>query len=39
MERLIGASTAIRAEAPDKIDFLHSIQCQIGLPDCQCQTP
>jgi replication initiator protein len=32
MEKLIDASAAIRAEPPDRIDFLHSIQCQIGLP-------
>lgn len=31
-EKLIDASAAIRAEPPAKIDFLHTIQCQIGLP-------
>ena len=32
MERLIDASTAIRSEPPERIDFLHTIQCQIGIP-------
>jgi len=31
-ERLIEASGAIRADRPDRIDFLHSIQCQCGIP-------
>jgi hypothetical protein len=30
--RLIDASTAIRSEPPKKIDFLHTIQCQCGIP-------
>jgi len=30
--RLIDASTAIRASRPDRIDFLHTVQCQCGLP-------
>ncbi|HLN26694.1 MAG TPA: replication protein RepA [Gemmataceae bacterium] len=32
MERLIDAAAAIRAEPPERIDFLHSIQCQCGIP-------
>ncbi len=32
MERLIDASAAIRAEPPQRIDFLHTIQCQCGIP-------
>jgi len=32
MERLIDASAAIRAEPPERIDFLHTIQCQCGIP-------
>lgn len=32
LERLIDASTAIRSEPPERIDFLHTIQCQIGIP-------
>lgn len=31
-ERLVAASSAIRAEPPDRIDFLHSVQTQCGLP-------
>jgi len=31
-ERLIEASAAIRAEPPDRIDFLHTVQCQCGIP-------
>ncbi len=31
-EKLIDASTAIRGELPSQIDFLHTIQCQLGLP-------
>ncbi len=31
-ERLLDASTAIRAEPPDRVDFLHTIQCQCGIP-------
>jgi Plasmid encoded RepA protein len=30
--RLIDASTAIRTDPPDRIDFLHTVQCQIGIP-------
>jgi hypothetical protein len=30
--RMIDASTAIRSEAPDRIDFLHTVQCQCGIP-------
>jgi len=32
MERLIDASAAIRTNPPERIDFLHSIQCQCGIP-------
>ncbi len=32
LERLIDASAAIRAEPPERIDFLHTIQCHIGIP-------
>ena len=31
-KRLIDASTSIRSEAPDRIDFLHTVQCQCGIP-------
>jgi hypothetical protein len=31
-QRLIDASTAIRGEAPDRIDYLHTVQCQCGIP-------
>ena len=31
-EKLIKASAIIRAEAPERIDFLHTIQCQCGIP-------
>lgn len=31
-EKLIDASTQIRNEPPKQLDFLHTIQCQIGLP-------
>ena len=30
--RLLDTSHAIREEAPDRIDFLHSVQCQCGIP-------
>ncbi len=30
--RLLDASTAIRTDPPQRIDFLHTIQCQIGMP-------
>src|SRR3954470_6689998 len=32
LERLIDASAAIRAEPPERIDFLHTVQCQCGIP-------
>src|SRR5215471_4341698 len=32
LERLIEVSTAIRMDPPERIDFLHTIQCQIGIP-------
>jgi hypothetical protein len=31
-QRLLDASTAIRCEPPDRIDFLHTIHCQCGIP-------
>lgn len=31
-ERLIEASAVIRAEPPERIDFLHTVQAQCGLP-------
>ena len=31
-EKLLDASTQIRTEPPQRVDFLHTIQCQIGLP-------
>lgn len=30
--KLLDASEAIRTDPPDRIDFLHSIQCQCGIP-------
>ena len=30
--RLLDASAAIRSDPPERIDFLHSIQCQCGIP-------
>ena len=30
--RLLEASTAIRGAPPDRINFLHAIQCQCGIP-------
>ena len=30
--RLLDASTAIRGVPPDRIDFLHTVQCQCGIP-------
>lgn len=30
--RLLDASTAIRSDSPDRIDFLHTVQCQCGIP-------
>ncbi len=30
--RLLDSSTAIRSAPPERIDFLHSVQCQIGIP-------
>lgn len=30
--RLVNAAEAIPVSAPDRIDFLHSVLCQIGLP-------
>ena len=31
-KRLLNASVSIRQSPPDRIDFLHSIQCQCGIP-------
>src|SRR5580698_1715326 len=31
-EKLVDASSAIRTEPPQRLDFLHTIQCQLGLP-------
>ena len=31
-ERLIEVSALIQAERPDRIDFLHTVQCQCGIP-------
>ena len=31
-QRLLDTATAIRNDPPDRIDFLHTIQCQIGIP-------
>lgn len=31
-QRLLDTSAAIRADAPERIDFLHSVQCQLGIP-------
>jgi hypothetical protein len=30
--RLLDTSTAIRSAPPDKINFLHAVQCQCGIP-------
>ena len=30
--RLIDTSTAIRTLPPERIDFLHTVQCQCGIP-------
>jgi hypothetical protein len=31
-QRLIDASTLIRGTPPERIDFLHTVQCQCGIP-------
>jgi hypothetical protein len=31
-QQLLTASAAIRGSSPERIDFLHSIQCQCGIP-------
>src|SRR5205823_3374143 len=31
-QRLFDTSVAIRGEPPERIDFLHTIQCQCGIP-------
>jgi hypothetical protein len=35
-EKLLEASALIRSERPERIDFLHSVQCQCGIP---CRNP
>lgn len=30
--KLLDAAAAIRADRPDRIDFLHTVQCQCGIP-------
>ncbi len=30
--KLLEAATAIRADRPEQIDFLHTVQCQCGIP-------
>ena len=32
--KLLDASTIIRSDPPDRIDFLHTVQCQCGIPYC-----
>src|SRR5271155_2317618 len=31
-QQLLDASTAIRGAPPERIDFLHTVQCQCGIP-------
>lgn len=31
-QRLLDTSTSIRTTPPDRIDFLHTVQCQCGIP-------
>jgi hypothetical protein len=31
-QKLVEASAMIRAERPERIDFLHTVQCQCGIP-------
>ena len=31
-QRLLDTSTAIRGAPPDRINFLHAVQCQCGIP-------
>src|SRR5262249_26775579 len=31
-QKLVEASALIQAERPDRIDFLHTVQCQCGIP-------
>ncbi len=31
-KRLLDAAAAIRTDRPDRIDFLHTVQCQCGIP-------
>ena len=30
--RLLNASEAIRTQPPDRLDFLHTVMCQVGMP-------
>ncbi|MEI7924549.1 MAG: replication protein RepA [Planctomycetota bacterium] len=30
--RLLNASEAIRTQKPDRLDFLHTVMCQVGMP-------
>jgi hypothetical protein len=32
LEKLLDLSAAIRSHPPERIDFLHAVQCQIGIP-------
>jgi len=32
LSRIVGAADQISAEGPDRIDYLHSVLCQVGLP-------
>ena len=34
VERMVDAGVAIQADAPEKLDFLHAVLCQIGMPRC-----
>src|SRR5262245_4449179 len=31
-KKLMAASDAIQSEAPERIDYLHTVQCQCGIP-------
>ena len=31
-QKLIQASALIQSERPERIDFLHTVQCQCGIP-------
>ena len=32
VERMVDAGVAIQADAPEKLDFLHAVLCQVGMP-------